>query len=184
MEEKTNKKINIKEKICLTFFNLVKNEDYKQINVKEISKCASVSRMTFYRYFKNKDDIFIYYADERFQEYVNEISKLKYSTLKDNIYRLLLLIEQNRSSIELLIKAGRYELMFTQFETYFSYIWHHFKLGSQVRQPILNKYAVSFISGGIYSATFKWVTNNCKDEALDITNALLEIFRKYFGQIN
>ena len=56
----SNKKARIKTKnlISLGLYSLMLRHNYDEISVKDICEKAGVSRMSFYRYYNNKDDIF------------------------------------------------------------------------------------------------------------------------------
>ena len=50
-------KPNMKEYIAEVFLELLENEPYDDITVREITKRAEVSNTTFYRHFKDKYDL-------------------------------------------------------------------------------------------------------------------------------
>ena len=65
--------------ISLAVYQLmIRKIDYDDITVKDICKTSGVSRMSFYRYYSKKDDIFIDYCDERFAEFYENFLKLEH----------------------------------------------------------------------------------------------------------
>ena len=48
-----------KEKILKSFFKLLEEKPYSEITIVDISIDASVSRKTFYRLFKNKENLLV-----------------------------------------------------------------------------------------------------------------------------
>ncbi|MDE5867411.1 MAG: TetR/AcrR family transcriptional regulator, partial [Anaeroplasmataceae bacterium] len=58
--------------IVEALFKLMHIKEYHQINVTDITKKAGVGRATFYRYFKTKEDILIYYFDYNKTLFSNE----------------------------------------------------------------------------------------------------------------
>ena len=58
-----------KDNISLAVYVLMLKRPYEEISVKEICERAGVSRMSFYRYYNNKEDIFVDYCDERFEDF-------------------------------------------------------------------------------------------------------------------
>ena len=68
-------KATTKSLISLALYALMLKTDYDNITVKDICERAGVSRMSFYRYFSKKDDIFIDFCDERFEEFYSDITK-------------------------------------------------------------------------------------------------------------
>ena len=59
--------------ISLALYQLMFKYEYDDISVKDICDKARISRMSFYRYFTCKDDIFINYCDERFEEFFSSL---------------------------------------------------------------------------------------------------------------
>ena len=47
--------------IVQALFKLMSSYEYNKISVTEIAEKAGVGRATFYRYFKRKEDIIVYY---------------------------------------------------------------------------------------------------------------------------
>ena len=68
-----NRKHSTKDYITIALYYLMSKYDYDSITVTDICSKARVSRMSFYRYFNNKEDIFINYCDERFEEFFTSI---------------------------------------------------------------------------------------------------------------
>ena len=62
-----NRKHSTKDYITIALYYLMSKKDYESTTVTDICNKARVSRMSFYRYFNNKEDIFINYCDERFE---------------------------------------------------------------------------------------------------------------------
>ncbi len=171
-------KRNAKDEICFALFVLLRRHDYESITVSDIAERAGVSRMTFYRHFVNKEDVFIYYADERFDEFIHIIRKLKNGTIEDFLIALFNFLAKYEESLKVLIKTGKYGIMLDKYEQYFNYIYHKFSLYDD-HYKLLNKYTVSFISGGIYNATYKWLKNNSDDDPEAIAHQLVEVFDKF-----
>jgi len=53
---------------------LMEQKNYYEINIKEICKIADVSRQTFYKFFKAKDELLEFMMDSVFKEIVKEIN--------------------------------------------------------------------------------------------------------------
>ena len=72
-----------KNLISLALYSLMLRHPYDEISVKDICEKAGVSRMSFYRYFSKKDDIFLDFCDERFEEFYTEINKSNVVTINE-----------------------------------------------------------------------------------------------------
>lgn len=89
---------NKEEKIVIAANELLKNSNYQQMSTAKIAKSAGVAEGTLYRYFKNKDDIFVaavnYSLGDLYQLFYTDISK-EYSLSKNleivanNVYSLI-----------------------------------------------------------------------------------------------
>ena len=171
-----------KEAICLALFLLLKKYPYDEISVKQISERAGVSRMSFYRYFKNKEDVFIYYSDEKFIEFNDIIHEKHIANVKDMITEFLLFIKQNAESVQVLVNIDKYAIMLPQYEKYVAYLYKKFIRIVSAVPSVLDKYAISFLSGGLYSTTLKWFKDGAQDDPIEIGNELYELFEKYILQ--
>ena len=60
-----------KKKIVDGLFELLKDNELASISVSNICQTASVSRMSYYRSFKSKDQIIDYKIDQIFTEFFN-----------------------------------------------------------------------------------------------------------------
>lgn len=75
-EQRTSeKKTETMTKECLytALLLLMEKKPYEEITITEIAKKAGVSRMSYYRLYKSKDDILAQYADEVFGELLERI---------------------------------------------------------------------------------------------------------------
>ena len=59
-----------KHYIVTALFKLMNVYEYENIRVKEIAEKAGVGRATFYRYFKSKEDVIVYYFEHNTREFV------------------------------------------------------------------------------------------------------------------
>ena len=87
-QEKTQKKNTMtKECIFTALLILMEQKTYEEITITDIAKRAGVSRMSYYRLYRSKDDILIQHFNEIFAELLNEIkntegiSKYQFSLL-------------------------------------------------------------------------------------------------------
>lgn len=64
-----------REKIFKSFFKLLEENQYSEITIVDISIEASVSRKTFYRLFKNKENLLNSYVDQLLTAWVTYADK-------------------------------------------------------------------------------------------------------------
>ncbi|MFA6830295.1 MAG: TetR/AcrR family transcriptional regulator [Bacilli bacterium] len=82
-----NRIVYSQEYIIDAFFALLRVNKYDQISISDITKKAGVSRMTFYRLFKEKKDIIMAYFDRATKKYMSIQSFIINSAAYEN-YRL------------------------------------------------------------------------------------------------
>ena len=59
-----------KHYIVTALFKLMNEYDYTKISVSDIAQKAGIGRATFYRYFKSKEEVIIYYFQHHTREFV------------------------------------------------------------------------------------------------------------------
>lgn len=85
------------KKIEDAFFHLLQKEDYKEIKLQDIYEIAGINRSTFYRHFKDKEDLVLSIISAR-EEHLRNMLKSRsseregkvYSELINNIYETIL----------------------------------------------------------------------------------------------
>ena len=146
---------------------------YDRITVKMICEKAGVSRMSFYRYYSTKEDIFINFADERFEDFYDKYMT-KDITMDSFIRNVVSYFKKYWRQIRILEKAGSTQILITQFERYAAYIIRNAKSLS-VFQYDNNPLAVPYYAGGFYNVLVYWSTNNFKLPEEEVTRMLEEI---------
>ena len=122
-----NKKATTKSLISLALYALMLKMDYDSITVKDICERAGVSRMSFYRYFSKKDDIFIDFCDERFEEFYSDITKKKINNAPEFTLAMFYFIKKYHRQIKVLKMAHREFLLLDQLNNYAKYILSNLK---------------------------------------------------------
>jgi AcrR family transcriptional regulator len=176
--ESSDNKRNSKYDICFALFLLAKKEKYNEISVGDIATRAGVSRMTFYRHFTCKEDVFSFYADEVFADFISVIGEMKKSSVEDFLVALFNFLANHKESLQILIETKQYPIMLDKYEQYINYLYRRIAFQDS-KYKILDKYTVSFVSGGIYNAVYKWVKNNCNDEPDQIAHQLSEVLNDF-----
>lgn len=64
----------LKRCILNAILDLMRHDDYSLIQVKEIAEKANISRRTFYRYFKCKEDVMQFLAEDLMNKFAQQIS--------------------------------------------------------------------------------------------------------------
>ncbi|MBN2299556.1 MAG: TetR/AcrR family transcriptional regulator [Acholeplasmataceae bacterium] len=152
------------------FFNLLSKSDYHSINMSSIALEAQVSRMTLYRYFKDKEDIIIYYIQETMKRFKHMISNQP----SPNFVYILQMRNQLIYEDARLRTAFNHEIVESLFREVI-----------KQSEPLINsfipnvslvsKYKKLFVAGGISNITRDWVLNGMKETPEQITRECLKL---------
>lgn len=144
-----------KDYITISLYYLMSKYNYDSISVTDICNKARVSRMSFYRYYNNKEDIFINYCDERFEEFFQIVNDKHI----DDIYSFLLEVfnymKKYARQVTVLKRAKKENLLVEKFTDYGSYIASHMSLttGNNI---VNNRIVATFLAGGLANVLLLW----------------------------
>ena len=145
--------------IALTVYYLMFKKDYEEISVKEICEKAGISRMSFYRYYSKKDDIFVDYCDDRFEEFYNEVHSNPDLTLKEFTYKMFAFIQKYKRQIKVLRKANREFMLLNQLNNYAKYLLSNTK-NNEVLERKNNPMYAPFMAGGLFNIVMLWLDSS------------------------
>ena len=164
--------------ISLAVYQLMLRKiDYDDITVKDICKTSGVSRMSFYRYYSKKDDIFIDYCDERFAEFYENFLKLEHKTAQNFILGMFDYFEQNSRQLLILRKAKKETLLMHQFDSYSRYCIASW--GPVRNEPYYSSIIPSFLSGGFFNVLMTWIDEGMKETKEEVANKLFRLFPEF-----
>ena len=155
--------------ISLALYQLMFKFEYEDISVKDICDKAKISRMSFYRYFTCKDDIFINYCDERFEEFYNDVFSKPNLSIDEFIVSLFYFIKKYSRQINILVKAHKEQLLSSQFINYANYIITTSKKYNSDTYKA-NYLIAAFFAGGLFNAVMAWIQNGLRETPEDLTH--------------
>lgn len=147
--------------ISLALYSLMIKHSYDEISVKDICAKAGVSRMSFYRYYSKKDDVFVDFCDERFEEFYSNLDYSKVTTISDFSLEMFKYINKYYRQLKVLSKANRQFMLLDQLNSYARYIISNTKIDffkEQKNNPI---YAY-FMAGGLFNVIMYWLDSGMK----------------------
>lgn len=160
---KTNHKIAEQSKKSLTdaLLKVMEQYDFKEITVTQISQEAKLSRKTFYRLFKNKEEI----LDQFLINIMNEFSqKIKDEEISDywNIIRMYFDFWEEKKELLLLFKKNN--LLFLLYEISYKYSFNIFNMVHSEKNFLKSSdslpYILAYSIGGLHSMLIKWVEDD------------------------
>ena len=163
--------------IEISLYMLMQKKDYEDISVKEICERAGVSRMSFYRYYMMKDDIFINYCDERFEEFYESIGSLETMEIENFSLEIFKFIDKYKKQIKTLFQAHREFMLLEQLNSYARYVFMNSKsrfIAVQKNNPV---YAF-FMAGGLFNVIVYWINADRDISPEEINDMLYTIAAK------
>lgn len=157
-----NKHISVKDMICEGLIKLLKEKSIDEISISELTQFSEVGRVSFYRNFKDKDDILRYYICTETDNWLNssEINYLSADSPQEYIIFLLEHLYQYREVISAMMRDNRMYLLEEEFDKRFSAIL------SGVSDP----WHIAFTIGGFYKLFCYWAKTGYEKTPQEIAN--------------
>lgn len=155
--------------IVQALFKLMSENEYEKISVTDIAEKAGVGRATFYRYFKRKEDVLIYYFEHNKKNFV--FSQRYYPRCK-NDYRdvaktAFVMFKNNMEQLKL-IRRARLEYI------YLDYLNKCFSEAFASDYSDKNKFAPYIYSGMLFNVSMAWLDNDCKESVEELAQMFID----------
>jgi AcrR family transcriptional regulator len=152
---KTKNAANQFAKDCMVtaLIQLLKSKKLSEITISELTKKAGVSRMTFYRNYNAKEDIFIQHINEIFTVYRKECDKtVCQSEFYDmpNLLHCFHYFYIHKEFINTLLLSGMGHLFLSELSAYVISVWYH--SGCSINRY----YTLQAFSGSLYNVYLTW----------------------------
>lgn len=156
-----NYKIALQSKKMLTdaLFRLIETGDYSQITVTQICQEADLSRRTFYRLYKTKEDILHEYMDlltEQFKNMVAKTAPMHYLEVAEAYFDFW---NQHTDFLKLLRKNKLLDILYKTVRDRAPSVFHMVKPGIQANETVL-AFALSYSLGGLNGMLIQWVEDD------------------------
>lgn len=155
LQNMINRKHSTKDYITIALYYLMSKKDYESTTVTDICNKARVSRMSFYRYFNNKEDIFINYCDERFEDFFSIVKEKNITDIKSFLIELFVYLKKYARQVNVLKKAHKENLIIEKFTDYGTYLSKHINLMVD-NNPVANRILAAFLAGGTANILLLW----------------------------
>lgn len=168
-------KHNTKDYINIALYYLMSKHSYDEITVTDICKQANLSRMSFYRYYNNKEDIFINYCDERFEDFVRIINEKNVADVYSFLLEVFNYVHKYARQVTILKRAGKENLLLQKFTDYGLYLATRWNL-SGTENIVFNRVAAAFLAGGIANVLAMWFHLGINLQAKEMADIAYSIF--------
>ena len=155
-----------KEKILKSFFKLLEEKPYSEITIVDISIYASVSRKTFYRLFKNKENLLNTYIDQLLNDWVTYANKKNPQNYEDLITLLFEFWKRYVPQLTILVNANLSSVILNKFNSIFPQYFmdfhnQHPSISYQGNEydSIQMKYIALLSVGSLWNAFSTWLIN-------------------------
>lgn len=150
-----------KEKLIKALLVIMEQYDFKEITITQISQEAGLSRKTFYRLFKDKEELIDFFFEKLYEECLIQIKSRQLQHYWDVVQCYFDFCEERKALLSLL---KRNNLLILLFEGSYKYA---FKVFEYVRsKETANAYSsflpylLAYSIGGMYSMLLKWVESD------------------------
>ena len=155
--------------IVQALFKLMASYEYEKISVTDIAEKAGVGRATFYRYFKRKEDIIIYYFEHTKKTF--EFGQHMYPRCKEDYVKIVTdvftLFKQNKEPLKLLRKAHLEYI-------YLNYLNKNFAALFQNDYNEEHFYKPYLYAGMLFNVSMAWLDNDCADDINTIADTIID----------
>jgi len=161
-----------KEWISKALITLIKKDAFRKISVEDIAKEAGVTRPTFYRNFKSKEDVLIEHGRKIYNKLMVELeSDIKtksdtYSLIK----KIVMVFDEYAELFKLLLDNNLEYLIMQSFEIEISNI-----LMTILGVEKDDKYKIKFYEGALFSIAVEWIKSSQKESVDELTSIIYNL---------
>lgn len=156
-----------KDKIVDSLYELMKNTNFEEINIKSICELAEINRSTYYRNFKSKEDIIKYKLRCIMDEYIEEFQSKSNPTKKEYLLCILETFTKYESFLKIIYKQKQIYLLQMILIEYFNE-----NIKTESKKEL---YKLYYHIGGIYNFTICWIEHDMSDSVEFLAEIGLEI---------
>ena len=167
-----------KKTIAEAMLKVMNIYDYKEITVTQITQEAQVSRKTFYRHFRDKDEVLSHLFDSLYQECLSSLKKNGTHHYWDVVQYFFDFWEKHADTLNLMKRSNLLPQLFEE-----SY-GKSFEVFRTVRSADIAEqydtqlpYLLAYSIGGMNSMLIKWIDNGMCIPSSKLISCLREGFR-------
>ncbi len=173
MQKKNQANILAKECIVTALMQLLEEKPFSAITISELTERAGVSRMTYYRNYQAKEDIFEIYLDDVLEHYREDVQELMLKGNyydKDNMVHYFSYLKDHRIFLECLVKNGFGHLLLRTISKYVMATWY--REGDGVERY----YMLQAFAGALFTLYLTWSNNGMQETPEQMAEILRKIY--------
>lgn len=170
-----------KEWLTTAFFELLKRHPYGEFTVKDISEQAQLSRRTFYRSFKDKEDLLDDYGNRMIHAYLARLTNLSKANMdfEQVLTTFFSFWYEQRNEIRLLIKQNLFMVLLAKLSPQATKLYDVFQAPWHIEGTKREiSYVMSFSFGGFCNILNMWLIEENPDSPKEVAHTLLIALKK------
>lgn len=159
MDKKNTANQLAKECMVTALIQLLMEKNLSEITISELSRRAGVSRMTYYRNYTSKEDIFIQYLHEIFALYYQEFNQSNQNSEfydMPNMIHCFHYFSIHKELLNTLFDNNLGELFFKELTNYILSVWY------KENDSIERYYILQAFSGSLCNLYLSWAANDTR----------------------
>lgn len=157
-----------KHYIIQALFKLMNEYEYEKISVTDVTEKAGVGRATFYRHFKNKEDVIIYFFDHNKREFI--FRQRFYPRCREDYIRVVQDVftkfKEEKEPLRLIRKAHLEYI-------YLEYLNKNFIQMFREEYPDKSEYQPLGYAGILFNISMAWLDNDCADDIKNLSEIVI-----------
>lgn len=161
-----------RECIFTALLLLMEQRPYQEITITDIARKAGVSRMSYYRLYKSKDDILIQYADQVFSGFMEEMKKEK--EMDKYLFSLLIFRfgKKEHRLLEGVFNARMYEQVLERLIQYG--FWLAESVFNMDMEDVRTDYWIHKMAGSFCLALYRWIQRGMPETPEEMAEFMVE----------
>lgn len=155
--------------IVQALFKLMDEYEFEKISVTDVAAKAGVGRATFYRYFKRKEDVLVFYMERSARDFV--FSRRFYPRCREDYLKIVTdvfkIFKENRAQFKL-IRRARLEYI------YLDFLNKSFAQMFSDEYPHMNDYTPYLYSGMLFNVSMKWLDSDCLEPVETLADIIVD----------
>lgn len=160
-----------KNALAKSLLELMNTDPYKEITITKLCSTAQISRRTFYRNFRDIDELLVYAIATITEKFSAEIKKHRSEPLQNIFVAFFSFWEENSSTLCLLLKQNQGHILFIE---YLKVVFEMpFLCGLPSDLSENSSVKLAFNSGGLWSVLIYWVNSNFKQSPEQLAKMII-----------
>ena len=164
-----------KKKIAAAMLSVMNIYDYKEITVTQITQEARISRKTFYRHFRDKDEVLKHLFDSLYQECLSSITESGIHNYWDVVQCFFDFWEKHAEALNLMKRSNLLPQLFEESYDRSFEVFRSVRTSDHYGEQL--PYILAYSIGGMNSMLIKWIEGGMSIPSSTLIRGLREGLR-------